>query len=382
MKSSLILFLFCFYSTFSIAQTKPLASDNLFHTKADSITDKFVKEFFFNSHSVGLSIGIYFDGQFCTYNYGETNKITHNLPTANTLYNLASITKTITGVLLAQAQIEGKLNIDDDIRKHLKGSFPNLEYDGHPIKIYQLLNHTSGLPFFLPNKPNAFNDTTISPNLISAQLLKNYSRQNFYEDLRKVKLDTIPGLKEQYSNAAGQLAGYILENIYSKTYESLVKMYLKKLAKMNDTKITITPSDKTRFASGYDKFGNETSPGPDQFQAAGSLKSTVNDMLKYIKWQLNEKNKVVQLTHKPTTSISKGGFSVGLNWSMYKTTKDIRVIWQNGNVPGASSWCILYPELKMGIILFTNQTDQTSSHRLAVLGESIMISLNSNAPEF
>lgn len=382
MKSCIAILFFSFSSIISIAQITPLPTDNLLHTKVDSITGKFVKEFFSHSQSVGLSIGIYNNGQSYTYNYGETDKLTHKLPAPNTLYNLASITKTITGVLLAEAQLEGRLKMDDDIRKYLDGNFPNLEYEGRPVKIYQLLNHTSGLPFLLPDKPDAFSDTTKSPSLVAAELFKNYSREDFYNDLHKVRIDTIPGYKERYSNAGGQLCGYILERVYHESFESLMRDKLRKLAGMKDTKITISKKDSSRFVKGYDQYGNMAPYNPDQFQAAGSVKSTVNDMLKYIRWQLNENSKVVQLTHQPTTAISPDGFYTGLNWSIYKSPDKLRVIWQNGNIPGSSSWCILYPELKMGIILFTNQTDRTTSHRLAILGESIMIALNSKAPEF
>jgi len=365
-----------------MAQVKNAANDNHLQTKTDSITDQYVKAFLSAGPSIGLSIGIYINGRSYTYNYGEADKRTHRLPTANTLYNLASITKTITGVLLAQAQMAGKLHIGDDIRKYLSGQYPNLAWEGNPIRLYHLLNHTSGLPFLLPDKPEAFKDTSQSPSLIAAALFRHYRRDAFYADLHKVHIDTLPGTRNRYSNAAGQLCGYILESVYRKPFEVLMKEQLAKLAGMHDTKITISKTDSARFATGYDKYGNTAPYNPDQFQAAGAIKSTVNDMLRYIRWQLNESNTIVSLTHQPTTPVSPDGFFVGLNWSVYRSKSGVRAIWQNGNIPGASSWCIVYPELQMGIVLFANQSDPTISHRLAVLGESIMIALDAKAPEF
>jgi CubicO group peptidase (beta-lactamase class C family) len=52
---------------------------------------------------------------------------------------------------LAQAVLEGKVNLDDDVRKYLKGSYPNLEYNGIPIKIRNLISYETALPRNLPN---------------------------------------------------------------------------------------------------------------------------------------------------------------------------------------------------------------------------------------
>ncbi len=142
-------------------------------------------------------------------------------PTANTLYEIGSITKTFTGTLLAQAVVEGKVNIDDDIRKYLSGSYPNLVYKGHPVKLFHLINHTSRLPFLLPNNINLsnFSQDTI-PYIVSAQQ-KNYSKETFLKDLHVVELDTIPGTKYGYSNASTQLLGFILEKLYKYVFDKL-----------------------------------------------------------------------------------------------------------------------------------------------------------------
>ena len=80
--------------------------------------DKFLKS---APQSVGLSIGVLKDGKAYTYNYGTIEKGKKNPTSANTLYQIASITKTFTGTLLAQAVIEKKVKFDDDVRKYLNG---------------------------------------------------------------------------------------------------------------------------------------------------------------------------------------------------------------------------------------------------------------------
>jgi CubicO group peptidase (beta-lactamase class C family) len=60
--------------------------------------------------------------------------------------------------LLAQAAIEGKVKLDDDVRRYLDGDYPNLEFHAHPIRLYDLVDHRSGLPFFIPDKPETAPD--------------------------------------------------------------------------------------------------------------------------------------------------------------------------------------------------------------------------------
>jgi CubicO group peptidase (beta-lactamase class C family) len=183
---------------------------------------------FFNDtpQAVGLSIGVLKDGAIYTFNFGTVEKGRVRSPNADTLYPIASITKTFTGTLLALAALEKRVNLDDDVRKYLTEEYPNLEFDGHPIRLYDLLDHRSGLPFFLPDKPETQPDLAGSDEPWTARIseqTKGYTKENFLADLHKVKLSFVPGENFRYSNAAAQLMGYILERIYDETYEALLK---------------------------------------------------------------------------------------------------------------------------------------------------------------
>ena len=78
-----------------------------------------------------------------------------NIPTDSTIYEIASVSKSFTGILVAQAVLQ-RLNINDDIRKYLSEDFSNLEYEGKPVRIKHLLTHTAGLPDFCLNKSMIF----------------------------------------------------------------------------------------------------------------------------------------------------------------------------------------------------------------------------------
>lgn len=107
-----------------------------------------------------LSIGVYKDGKTYIYHYGELDKGKGNKPTNKTIYEIASVSKTFAGTLVAHAELEGKLNLEDDIRTYLKEDFPNFEYEGEPIRIKHLISHTSRLPRFLPDVVNHIKSPT------------------------------------------------------------------------------------------------------------------------------------------------------------------------------------------------------------------------------
>jgi CubicO group peptidase (beta-lactamase class C family) len=92
------------------------------------------------------------------------------------------------------------------------------------------------------------------------------------------------------------------------------------------------------------------------------LHSSVSDMLKYIKFHPSESNEVIKLSHQTTWGdISK--YASGLNWQMNKTSAGHRRIWQSGGSFGFSSYCVVFPELSMGIVLLSNEADGNTQTR-------------------
>lgn len=91
---------------------------------------------------------IYIKGKAHYFNYGKLSN--EQQPNSNTVYEIGSITKTYTGVLLSQAVYDRKINLDNDVRKYLIGKYPNLVLaNGKPITIRHLITHTSGLPLVM-----------------------------------------------------------------------------------------------------------------------------------------------------------------------------------------------------------------------------------------
>lgn len=341
------------------------------------VSDAAAKFFRDAPHAAGLSIGVLKDGRMHTYNYGSVEKEKKRLPTAGTLYQIASITKTFTGTLLADAVIEKKVKFDDDVRKYLDGDYPNLQFQGHPIELGYLVNHNSGLPFNLPdiaeNRPPF--PTPVSP--ATREMLDKYTRKDFLADLHKVELKTIPGEKFSYSNSAAILLSIVLEHLYQMPYEKIVEQKLTKPLGMKSTTISLNRSQKRRLASGYDENGAVVPAPPEILLGAAVLKSTVADLLKYAAWELVETDPAVRLSHEPRFILTDN-YSVGLNWQMIKSGP-YRRIWQDGSAPGYLSMCMTFPEMHMAVVVLENEDDRASSQALGLMANEIAKTLDARS---
>src|SRR5437879_2959591 len=112
----------------------------------DSIVRHAANNFIASGARVGFSIGVIKNDSTYRYNFGVVRKDKKTTPTDQSIYEIGSVTKTFTSLLLAEAVIERKVKLSDDIRKYLKGNYPNLQYNGKPIQLLHLVNLTSGLP--------------------------------------------------------------------------------------------------------------------------------------------------------------------------------------------------------------------------------------------
>lgn len=371
-KYFLILFLFVL-SFPGLTQTgnKGIQTDNQSKTSMDSMIHQSAPLYLAEASRAGLSLGIYAPDFLATYHYGTTHKGKNLLPTNETVYEIGSISKTFTGTLLAQAVLDGKVKLDDDIRLYLKEDYPNLEFQGYPIRLSHLVSHISGLPNFLPDNPSLLQSTSQdSLPFVLSSVLNEYTRQNFLNDLHQVKLDTIPGYKFKYSNSSPQLLKYILEDVYQMYFNDLLKQFILKPLKMKATTSTFKEVDLTNLAEGYNSKGRLVPYIPENLDAAGGIFSTVSDMLEYLKFHLDEENELVELSHQVTYGdITR--YAIGLNWQEVLTSENHRKIWQSGGTFGFSSYSVLYPELGIAIVLLTNEADNTAQTDLGQLADRI-----------
>lgn len=326
-----------------------VATSNPLQTPIEKEIDAVIRTYIQKPNTVGLSVGVFYAGKNSIYHYGETAKGKGKLPDANSIFEIGSISKTFTATLLAYFADQGKIKLSDPITKYLPDSVAKNTMLKE-VSIRMLSNHTSGLAP-LPDNFETENYNPLNP-------YQNYTRKLLFSYLKTCKLKSKPGEVYAYSNMAVGLLGVILERISGKTYEDLVKLIICKPLKMESTAEYLSPQEKTHFVKVYNEAGNETPAWDfDALQACGSLRSTVNDLLKYaeanIKTTENQLSKAFQLTHQLTFSKNQ---KVGLGWHILKIA-DADYLFHNGGTGGSRSFLAFNAEKKIAVVVLSNASD-------------------------
>ncbi len=375
MRTLFIFFLAAIIVQCAAQPAKPGQPAKLVQPASSGITlDSFVRnlgaKYLQDSSHVGLSIGIIDNGVKTTWHFGVTNKKEGKAPDNTSLYEIGAITQTFMGTLLARAVMDTKLKLDDDIRNYIPGSYPNLEYDHHPIRIVQLLNTSSCLPVMLPEVTGSYTGKPDSIPFIVNRTQRASSRSKFYEELHHVHFEKVPGSCRQSSATAPQLLGYILENVYQASLTNLVLKYITGPLNMPGTAFAYWSDRPFKISTGYNKKGTVMPYMPTTLQAAAGLFSNVPDMLNYLAYHLNEQDSVVQLSHR-TTLRNVDEPSVALGWLQNgRAMKNAGSSWQEDETWGFSSYCGVYPK-KVGIVLLTNESENGGGERLRKMGDEI-----------
>lgn len=201
--------------------------------------------------------------------YGLAN-VEHEIPnTPDTKFRLGSITKQFTATAILILQEQGKLKVDDPIGKHLTDAPKAWE----KVTIHHLLTHTSGIPSYTDDPEYAKSMT--KPESVDSMIAR----------FRDKPLDFEPGSKFHYDNSGYFLLGAIIEKVSGKTYEAFLKEAIFDPMGMADTGYDHPSTILPKRASGYDrasgKLVNAAYLDMNQPYAAGSIYSTVGDMLKW-----------------------------------------------------------------------------------------------------
>ncbi|MEM6319130.1 MAG: serine hydrolase domain-containing protein [Bacteroidota bacterium] len=322
-----------------------------------------------------VSIGVYKDGKTYTQHLGELDKGKKNTPTDATIYEIASVSKSFAGILVAQAVVDKKLTVEEDIRKYLDAPYPNLAFGEKPIRIKHLLTHTAGLPRFFPTTINdlfSVIDETL-PFRIN-EIEKQYNKAAFLNDLASIDLEVEPGTSYAYANANVELIAHILENIYAMPYEQLLQKYICKKAGMKDTKVQLSGKDTLRLANGYGETNQLVPHFANPLWGAGSgIKSTIPDLLNYIRFQLEAQNEVVKTSKK--LLYSNPNIQMAYLWPMFNNPEDGTFYTIHGGAFGTQNFLMIAPKYDLGISIITNQSGPETQEKLSNLLDNLFSEL-------
>lgn len=197
--------------------------------------------------------------------YGIKNADNNSMNDANTIFQIASVTKQFTATVILKLVELKKMSLNDRLSK-----FYNSFQNGDSITIEQLLTHTSGLRNFT-EEDSSINET---------------DEQRMIPYLRKLKPDFAPGSNWHYSNSGYVILGYIIEKVSGMSYWQAVRNYIFTPLNMSSSGFDFTHLDSNEKAVGYDVLNDtlkQRSTITDSTVpfGAGAIYSTVTDMFKW-----------------------------------------------------------------------------------------------------
>jgi D-alanyl-D-alanine-carboxypeptidase/D-alanyl-D-alanine-endopeptidase len=196
----------------------------------------------------------------------------------DTVFQIGSVSKVFAGLVLADMVRRGEVALDDPAQKYLPSGVKMPER-GRPITLLDLSTHYSGLP----SMPDNFR-LDADPNPVEA-----YTADDLWQFLAHHQLARAPGEKYEYSNLAVSLLGHLLARRMQTDYEALLRKRVLEPLGMRSTAISVSPAMNARLAPGHDRYLKPVYVWEMKtLQASGSIRSTANDMLRFIGAYLGE----------------------------------------------------------------------------------------------
>jgi CubicO group peptidase (beta-lactamase class C family) len=202
----------------------------------------------------------------------------------STLFEIGSITKVFTALILADMANKGEVSLDDPAAKFLPPGHRMPERGGRRITLRDLATHRSGLPRMADDMGSVDDPDGPFVGYTDAKLLAFLDRYQLTRDI---------GSQWEYSNLGAGLLGYLLARAAGTDYETLLRKRITGPLGMNDTMITLPPSHAARLAPAFDGYMRPARPWDIWVvTAAGGIRSTAADMLTFAQAALDPKSPI------------------------------------------------------------------------------------------
>jgi CubicO group peptidase (beta-lactamase class C family) len=297
--------------------------------------------------------------------HGARRVMAYGTARPDSLFELGSIGKTFTGLLLAQMASQGKVDLRDPVRDLLPPGAA-APPKGFEITLLDLATHHSGLP---PMPDDA------GPG-DQRETYTDYHASDLYDFIKRRGFAKPSDAKFLYSNIGFAVLGAALANRAQTSYPELLQRQITGPLGMKDTVIALSPEQHSRFMQGYDR---ERRPTPawdlDAFAPAGGVRSTAGDMLTYLEAQLHPEKTpfpaALALSQHVRAPVA-GNLQIALAW-VYNP--DTGFYEHNGATGGFSSYACFNPQRDLAAVVLLNATPVTFPF-IEVLGEHVRARLS------
>ena len=343
-------------------------------------------------HMPGLSYGIVLDGNLVYSNsFGFANLEKKYEVNTNTLFRIASMSKSFTAVAILQLRDAGKLNLDDPIIQYLPEA-ENLAYltkDAPDITIRHLLTHGAGFP-----EDNPWGDRQLADS--DEELMQMIEEG--------VSFSNVAGINYEYSNVGFALLGQIVQRVSGMSYQDYTQTHIFEPLGMKSTVWEYENAPAGKLAFGYEWIDQQHKHIPHEhhgaYGAMGGLITSINDFVQYVAMHLSawpprdeiddaplKRSSLREMHHpwrfngldteyhyddgRPCPTVS--AYAYGLRWSQDCDKKTY--VGHSGGLPGFGSNWVFMPDYGLAVMSFDNRTyGSTSRINMNVIDTIIKLS--------
>lgn len=299
-------------------------------------------------------------------------------PDASTLFEIGSITKAFTGVLLADMHLRGEISLEDRLSTHVPSPRPAWRH--REPTLLELATHRSALP----NTPKPLGRRELAYSLgigktdpWAAVTDAEYARLVGCESPRRA-----PGGRIRYSSMAVGLLGNALAARAETSYEDLLRERILDPLGMSATAIAVAPERSRKLIGGHSRRGQPRPPIEDFMPAAGSLRSNADDMLRFLIACLSPPTEppgpALALAQQPHARGRKR-LEIGLCWMIFSPPRAPKIVWHNGGTWGFRSFAGVAPESRTAVILMSNTARSVDRLGLALLKDPPQLARGTSA---
>ena len=334
----------------------------------ESVLDRDLAEAFKNgemapSTGAGVSIAVYEHGTRRVFSFGAAKP--------DSIYEIGSITKTFTGLMLAQMSVEGKVKLDEPVRELLPAGTV-ARPQGAEITLLDLATQRSGLPA-MPDNISLVNIDQPYADYHAADLMAYVGKHGVANPTRA---------SSSFGALGFGLLGVALADRAGSSYEALFRDEVAGPLGLKDTTLILSAEQRQRLVAGHDQFhGPATAWDADALAGAISIRSTAVDMLVYLEANLHpEKVKPVAGTIGAATIVSAlrlslqplsqvvPGMRIALGWLYQPETGNY---WHNGATAAYSSYAFFNPAGDFAAVVLLNGSPGVNGSFVELLGRHI-----------
>jgi serine-type D-Ala-D-Ala carboxypeptidase/endopeptidase len=309
----------------------------------------------------GVSIGVIDSSGRAVFTFGTAK--------TDSIFEIGSISKTFTGLILAQMIAQGKVKLDEPVRELLPPGTV-AKPSGAEITLLDLVTQHSGLPRMPDNFKPKDNENPYA----------DYNAADLYAFVAKHGVAKPADAAYLYSNLGFGLLGQALANRAGVPYPTLLKQEVTDPLGLNDTVINLSPDQQRRFIPGHDaKHRPAHAWDLVAFAGAGAIRSTAGDMLTYVEANLRPESVKAMGADGKTLAAALvashelradafGGQRIAFAWHYEPDTGNY---WHNGATGGYSSYAFLNPKAGYAAVVLLNTSIGSSGSFADRLGKHI-----------